>query len=123
MIFEEDHDVSFVLSKQYQKERILQIKLLYSFLQSSATIVVLMGMRFLKEIIRAFGRHKPEDYPVAIIQNGTTTAEKVVLGTLGTIEQEVITHSISNPANIIFGPAVLDQITQYKNLKSTLCYQ
>ena len=91
--------------------------------QSSATIVVLMGMRFLKEIIRAFGRHKPEDYPVAIIQNGTTSAEKVVLGTLGTIEQEVVTHSVSNPANIIFGPAVLDQITQYKNLKSTLCYQ
>lgn len=91
--------------------------------QSSATIVVLMGMRFLKEIIRAFREHKPKTYPVAIIQNGTTKAEKVVLGTLETIEEEVQKHSISNPANIIFGAAVLDQITQYKNLKSTLCYQ
>ena len=91
--------------------------------QSTATVVVLMGMRFLKEIVTAFREHKPETYPVAIIQNGTTQAEKVVLGTLGTIEEEVQKHSISNPANIIFGSAVLDQVTQYKNLKSTLCYQ
>ena len=86
-------------------------------------MVVLIGMSFLKEIVAAFGEHKPETYPVAIIQNGTIKAEKVVLGTLGTIEEEVHKHSISNPANIIFGPAVLDQVTQYKNLKITLCYQ
>lgn len=91
--------------------------------QSSATIVVLMGMRFLKEIIATFREHKAGNYPVAIIQNGTTTAEKVVLGTLESIEQEVKEHNISNPANIIIGPAVLDQVTQYKNLKSTLCYR
>jgi len=91
--------------------------------QSSATVVVLMGMRFLKKIITEFKKYKPKNYPVAIIQNGTTKAEKVVLGTLETIEQEVQTHSISNPANIIFGSAVLDQVTQYKNLKSALCYQ
>jgi uroporphyrin-III C-methyltransferase len=82
-----------------------------------------MGMRFLKQIVAAFAEHKPDNYPVAIIQNGTTKAEKVVLGTLATIEKEVREHAISNPANIIFGPAVLDQVTQYKNLKSTLCYR
>ena len=91
--------------------------------QTSATVVVLMGMRFLKQIVAAFAEHKPDNYPVAIIQNGTTKAEKVVLGTLATIEKEVREHAISNPANIIFGPAVLDQVTQYKNLKSTLCYR
>ena len=47
--------------------------------QSSATLVVLMGMRFLKEIITEFKKYKPKNYPVAIIQNGTTKAEKVVL--------------------------------------------
>ena len=87
--------------------------------QSNATVVVLMGMRFLKEIIAAFAQHKPENYPVAIIQNGTTVAEKVVVGNLSTIVQEVEKHGIKNPANIIFGPSVHDQVTRYKNIKQT----
>ena len=91
--------------------------------QSSATIVVLMGMRFLKEIIATFAQHKPGNYPVAIIQNGTTKAEKVVVGTLETIEELVYQNSMANPANIIFGPAVHDQITHYKNLKNEACYR
>eukprot|EP01136_Pigoraptor_vietnamica_P032049 Opistho-1_new@93410 len=49
-------------------------------LQTSATIVVLMGMNKLSqmaEICKAIGK---ENLPVAIIQNGTTNQQKVGIG-------------------------------------------
>ncbi len=89
--------------------------------QSKATVIVLMGIRFLAEIIAEFRRYKPADYPVAIIENGTTSAERVIIGSLENITEQVVEQKIGNPANIIFGHAVTDQLTQYKNLKSVQC--
>ncbi|MCH1517729.1 MAG: uroporphyrinogen-III C-methyltransferase [Flavobacteriaceae bacterium] len=89
--------------------------------QSKATVVVLMGMRFLADIIAAFRRYKPADYPVAIIQNGTTAAERVIVGSLENIIEQVEEQKIGNPANIIFGHAVTDQVTQYKHLIAAQC--
>lgn len=88
--------------------------------QTNATVIVLMGMRFLSHIIAVFMQHKPLDYPVAIVQNGTTANEKVIVGTLGNIIEQQQEHQISNPANIIFGSSVHDHVAQYKNLKSKL---
>lgn len=88
--------------------------------QTNATVIVLMGMRFLSQIINVFMQYKPLDYPVAIIQNGTTANEKVIVGTLENIITQQKEHQITNPANIIFGESVHDHITQYKNLKSKL---
>lgn len=89
--------------------------------QTNATVIVLMGMRFLSQIIALFAQHKPLEYPVAIIQNGTTSNEKVIVGTIETIVQLKKIHQITNPANIIIGYNVVDHITQYKNLKSKIC--
>lgn len=89
--------------------------------QTNATVIVLMGMRFLTKIIQTFAQHKPENYPVAIIQNGTTANEKVIVGTLQNILSLREKHQISNPANIIFGQSVVDHVTQYQNLKSKVC--
>jgi uroporphyrin-III C-methyltransferase len=89
--------------------------------QSKATVIVLMGMRFLNDIITEFLRYKPANYPVAIIQNGTTAAEKVVVGTLENIINQVKEQQIGNPANIIFGHAVTDNIVAFKHLKSAEC--
>jgi len=89
--------------------------------QTNATVIVLMGMRFLNKIIWTFAQHKPQNYPVAIIQNGTTANEKVIVGTLENIVSLKEEHQITNPANIIFGESVVDHVTQYKNLKSNVC--
>lgn len=89
--------------------------------QSKATVVVLMGMGFLNQIIDEFQRYKPADYPVAIIQNGTTAAEKTIVGSLENIIERVEEHQIGNPANIIFGHAVTDQVVHFKHLKSVEC--
>lgn len=84
--------------------------------QSSATVVVLMGMRFLPEIVAQFKQHKAGNHPVAVIQNGTTAAEKSLLADLDTIVAQVKLFKIDNPAVLVFGAAAQDPVTQYKNL-------
>lgn len=81
--------------------------------QSSATIVILMGMSHLEEIIGIFKKHKPSDYPVGIVQNGTLPNEKWVRGTLDSIVNRVADENISNPATIFIGHAVLDQTASW----------
>ena len=74
--------------------------------QSSATVVILMGMSKLAEIISIFEQHGKAQTPMAIIQNGTTTGEKFVLGTVQDIMQKVIDSEISNPAVMVIGEVV-----------------
>jgi uroporphyrin-III C-methyltransferase len=44
--------------------------------------------------------------PVAIIQNGSLENEKVVLGTVDTIEQLAVDNAIGAPAIIVLGEVV-----------------
>ena len=74
--------------------------------QSSATVIILMGMSKIKEIVAVYEQHGKTQIPVAIIQNGTTDQEKYVLGTLQDIEQKVAQAQITNPAVIIIGEVV-----------------
>ena len=84
--------------------------------QSSATVVVLMGMRFLEEIVDTFKQYNTGHYPVAVVQNGTTPAEKALVSNLDNIINQVSLFEISNPAVLIFGWAVTDGVTEFKNL-------
>jgi uroporphyrin-III C-methyltransferase len=45
--------------------------------QSSATVVVLMGMSKLNEIVAIFSKRGQRRNPVAIIQNGTTRKNRI----------------------------------------------
>ncbi len=74
--------------------------------KSSATVVILMGMSKLKEIVSLFVQVGKSETPVAIIQNGTTANEKIGVGTVVTIEEEVEKQKLSNPAIIIIGEVV-----------------
>ncbi|RYF71761.1 MAG: uroporphyrinogen-III C-methyltransferase, partial [Cytophagaceae bacterium] len=71
--------------------------------QSSATVVVLMGMHKLAEIAQLFGEAGKHETPVAIIQNGTTPQQRVVVGTVNTIVGHVAQSGIDNPAVIVIG--------------------
>jgi uroporphyrin-III C-methyltransferase len=53
--------------------------------QSSATVVVLMGMSKLNEIVAIFKRGQRRN-PVAIIQNGTTP-RKIGMGTINQLSK------------------------------------
>lgn len=71
--------------------------------QSSATVVVLMGMHKLAEIMAVFASQGKTHTPVAIIQNGTLPDERFVLGDVMTIQQKAADGQIDNPAIIIVG--------------------
>ena len=74
--------------------------------QSSATVVILMGMSKLSEIMLKFKAQGKHETPVAIIQNGTTVHEKIGIGTVATIETVVKNEALANPAIIVIGEVV-----------------
>lgn len=74
--------------------------------KSSATVVILMGMHKLPQIIDLFQKEDKGDLPVAIIQNGTTSEEKVGVGTVNSILEIVKEKQLSSPAIIVLGEVV-----------------
>ncbi len=71
--------------------------------QSSATVVILMGMHKLAQIMAVFAHCGKTNTPVAIIQNGTLADQRVVVGSVADIEQRVVEGNIGNPAIIVVG--------------------
>ena len=74
--------------------------------QSSATIVILMGMSKLSEICEVFTRYGKAEMPMAIIQNGTRKNVKSVIGIVSTIMKKSISENIANPAVMVIGEVV-----------------
>ncbi len=74
--------------------------------QSTATVVILMGMSKLSEIVAIFKKFNKNEVPTAIIQNGTTKNEKLGFGTISTIEEVVVQKNLSSPAIIVIGEVV-----------------
>nr|WP_321235829.1 uroporphyrinogen-III C-methyltransferase [uncultured Psychroserpens sp.] len=78
--------------------------------QSSATVVILMGMGKLSEIVQIFSSENKNDTAVAIIQNGTTERENVGIGKISTIESIVAKKQLSSPAIIVIGAVVNQRV-------------
>jgi len=74
--------------------------------QSSATIVVLMGLKKLREITKAFRKNDKGNTSVMVVQNGSTAKEKRAIGTINTIENEVVKQGLGTPAIIVIGEVV-----------------
>lgn len=71
--------------------------------QSTATVVILMGMHKLADIMAVFAACGKADTPVAIIQNGTLVDQQQVVGRVQDISDRVNEAGIDNPAIIIIG--------------------
>ncbi|MEN9684383.1 MAG: uroporphyrinogen-III C-methyltransferase [Bacteroidota bacterium] len=74
--------------------------------QSSATVIILMAMSKLEEIMDLFTKSGKAETPVAIIQNGTTDKEKIVIGKVKDIVFRSQYAEITNPAIIMVGEVV-----------------
>lgn len=74
--------------------------------QSSATVILLMAMSKLEAIMNIFTAHGRAATPVAIIQDGTTANEKIVIGTVRNILFKATYAALKNPAIIIIGEVV-----------------
>ncbi|APD05801.1 uroporphyrinogen-III C-methyltransferase [Flavobacteriaceae bacterium UJ101] len=82
----------------------------YLAAESTATVVILMGMNKINQIVSIFENAGKKDTPVAIIQNGTRKDEKVGIGTVETIIDEVHAKQLSSPAIIIIGDVVKESV-------------
>lgn len=79
--------------------------------QSTATVVILMGMGKLSEIVKIFSQAGKCETAIAVIQNGTRLDEKVGIGTIKTIEGIVKEKRLASPAIIIIGEVVKQRVT------------
>jgi uroporphyrin-III C-methyltransferase len=73
---------------------------------SSASVIILMGLRKLPEIVETFTSAGKADTPVAVIQNGSLPNEQIAIGNIRNIVERVETKGIGAPAIIIIGEVV-----------------
>lgn len=76
--------------------------------QSSATVIVLMGLKKLDKIVASFMEHGKNDTPIAIIQNGSLENEKIVLGHIEDIVAKAKKEKVGTPAVIVIGEVVAE---------------
>ncbi len=74
--------------------------------QSSATVVILMGMKHLPKIVELFEENRGANEAIGIIQNGSRDNERSVLTELHDVVQKVEEHKLSSPAIIVIGEVV-----------------
>lgn len=74
--------------------------------QSNATAVILMGIGKLPRIAEIYKIKGKGDLPVAVIQSGTTSDEKYVVGTMADIAAKAEAAGIGSPGIIIAGKVV-----------------
>ncbi len=91
--------------------------------QSTATIVILMGIRKLPQIVELFKAQGKQNLPAIVIQNGTTEHEKFAIGTIDTIVNEVAKEEIGTPGIIVLGEVVRDHTSFEEELLDTLVEQ
>ncbi len=77
--------------------------------KTNATVVILMGLGKLKEIAEIFSKEGKADTAIALIQDGSLPTQKVVLGTIETIEAIAQEQNIKAPAVIVIGEVVEQQ--------------
>lgn len=74
--------------------------------QSSATVVILMGMKHLPKIVNLFTQARGADEAIGIIQNGSRPDERSVFTELGHALDKVEENRLSSPAIIVIGEVV-----------------
>lgn len=79
---------------------------LYAAVKTNATVVVLMGYSKLKQIVALYQDHGRGELPIALIQNGSLVNERIALGTIDTILEEVQKNLVGVPAIIVLGEVV-----------------
>jgi uroporphyrin-III C-methyltransferase len=74
--------------------------------RSTATVVILMAMSKLESIMQIFIGQGKSETPVAIIQDGTTPQQQMVIGTVNNITSIARAAGMGNPAIIVVGEVV-----------------
>ncbi len=81
---------------------------LYLAAQSSATLVILMGVRKIKQLASVVGQYRSGLTPIALIQNGTLPSENCITATLNTAKTTFDAIDIAQPGIIVIGDVVAE---------------
>lgn len=76
--------------------------------KSSATLVILMGLRNFSHIINEIKKHRHKFTPFAIIQNGTLPNEKIVIDTIHNYKNAIDKIDYALPGIIVIGDVVAE---------------
>lgn len=76
--------------------------------QSTATIVILMGLRNFSSIMSEIQKHKHPFTPFAIIQNGTLPNENIIIETINNYKSVIGTIDYFSPGIIVIGDVVAE---------------
>jgi uroporphyrin-III C-methyltransferase len=89
--------------------------------QSNSTVVILMGVKKLKQIVTVYSGFGKNDLPVMIIQNGSLPNQKIVRGEIKNITYLADVNQIEAPAIIVIGE-VLKYKEQQELVKQSINY-
>ncbi len=84
--------------------------------QSSATVIILMGVKKLPEIVSLFKKHRGGEEDISLIQNGSKENERSITGKLENIMAIQEKEKIAAPAIIVIGKVVGEKKDYLKNL-------
>ena len=85
--------------------------------QTSATVVVLMGLKKLDHIVEVFEKANKVELPVAVISKGSWPGGKVLLGKVKDIQEKVLEMKPAAPALIVLGESVRRQPEFYAEVE------
>ncbi|UII22397.1 uroporphyrinogen-III C-methyltransferase [Fulvivirga ligni] len=94
--------------------------------QSTATVIILMGMKNLGQITKLFSKYRGPKEAIGIIQNGTCSNERRVFSDLAHIEKQVALEKLESPSIIVIGEVVKHRpkaIFEYMNSKALQSYE
>jgi len=74
--------------------------------KTNATVVILMGYSKLQQILSLYQENGKGNLPIALIQNGSLPNERIAVGTVNTILEEVHKNLLGVPAIIVLGEVV-----------------
>lgn len=80
---------------------------------SSATLIILMGLRNFSHIIKEVLTYRSELTPLAVIQNGTLKEEDIILDTLSNHKKVAHLIDYSKPGIIVIGDTVAEHPSFY----------
>lgn len=102
-----DASASFAIVTGHRKEGAEEEVKWESLAKGVETLAIYMGVSNLPYICEQLMKHgKDKSTPAAIIEQGTTSMQRTVVGTLGTIVDVAKKEQIQNPSMIVIGEVV-----------------
>lgn len=74
-----------------------------------ASMAIFLSVQMIGEVVKKLMVHYPKNTPIAVVQRATWEDEKIVLGTLETIENRVKEENITKTAQILVGDFLGDR--------------